>query len=770
MPPTDAGKKGTQDEFKAVCQALDQQKKWFEAVFNGSGEAIFISDAGLRLVNANQGAARLTGYGADELLSMPIADLHGAADRPAVQDFFQRVLSGENAACETRLVTKSGKTIEAEYSSRKIRIDEHTYIHTIARDITQRKRAEEELRQSEERYRAILDNIADGYFEVDLRGSYTFFNNAICRIVGSSREEMEGLNYREVTDEETARKIFTAYNRIYRTGEPIRSLRYWRRSLQGVERYVDSSVSLIRDAEGNPVGFRGIVRDITEQKRAETERERLTAAIEQSGEGILITDPDGTIQYVNQAFEKMTGYSRKELIGNNPRILKSGEQDASFYRQMWEAIASGNTWQGRIINRRKDGSRFTDDTTISPVKDAAGNIVNYVAAKRDITEKLKLEQEYRQAQKMESVGRLAGGVAHDFNNMLSVILGYAELAMEQVRPEDPLYANLKEILRAGRRSADIVRKLLAFARKQTVEPQVLDLNETVDGMLRMLRRLIGEGIELAWLPEPGLWQVKMDPTQVDQILANLCINARDAIGDVGKITIKTANRHLGEAFCRAEADLVPGQYVMLQISDNGCGMDPGIQARIFEPFFTTKALGKGTGLGLATVYGIVKQNNGEILVRSKPGHGAVFEIYLPRHTGIAGPGPAEDEGEARTGEHETILLVEDEPTIMEMAQTMLQNAGYRVLSAVTPSEAIETARIHHDRIHLLITDVIMPEMNGRELAKRLLALYPGLRLLFISGYTDNVIARQGVLEQGAHFLPKPFSRKDLIAKVREALK
>lgn len=381
----------------------------------------------------------------------------------------------------------------------------------------------------------------------------------------------------------------------------------------------------------------------------------------------------------------------------------------------------------------------------------------------------KLEGQFLQARKMESVGRLAGGVAHDFNNMLGVIIGHTELALMKLEPSQPIYGNLIEIKTAAERSANLTRQLLAFARKQTIEPKVINLAETVSGMLNMLQGLIGEDITLEWQPATELWPVKMDPSQVGQILANLCVNARDAIADVGKITIVAENQTIGTEYSPFHADIAPGEYVLLSVSDNGCGMDKETQNHIFEPFFTTKDVGMGTGLGLATVYGIIMQNNGIINVFSEPGQGTTFTIYLPRHKGtdekIRKTGAAE---QVQCG-NETILLVEDEPAILRMVSNMLEKQGYTVLATNTPCEAIRLADEHAGKINLLLTDVIMPEMNGRDLAAKLLALYPQLGALFMSGHTRNIIANNGVLDEGVYFIQKPFSLSGLATKVREVL-
>jgi PAS domain S-box-containing protein len=418
----------------------------------------------------------------------------------------------------------------------------------------------------------------------------------------------------------------------------------------------------------------------------------------------------------------------------------------------------------------RDGSVRVCELYASFLPDALVVIFNDITErKRAEGEKAKLEIQLQQSQKIESVGRLAGGVAHDFNNMLGVILGHVDLALKRVDPAEPLHEDLEEIRKAAVRSADLTRQLLAFARRQAIEPKVLDLNAAVAAILQMLKRLIGEEIDLRWQPQADLWPILMDPSQIDQILANLCVNSRDAIAGVGRVTIETGECSLTEEYCAAHPGFTPGEYVTLAVSDDGCGMDKGLLSHVFEPFFTTKVVGQGTGLGLATVYGIVKQNNGSIDVDSEPGQGTTIRIYLPRH--VAGPGQGRAPGITPPSQRgdETILLVEDEAAILKLATRMLTMQGYTVLAAGTPGEAVRLASEHMGEIDLLMTDVVMPEMNGRELARDLLLLYPNLKCLFTSGYTADIIARRGVLVDGVHFVQKPFSNESLAAKVREAL-
>jgi signal transduction histidine kinase/CheY-like chemotaxis protein len=398
-----------------------------------------------------------------------------------------------------------------------------------------------------------------------------------------------------------------------------------------------------------------------------------------------------------------------------------------------------------------------------------GNIQDITERKRAAEERDKLQADLLLAQKLESVGRLAGGVAHDFNNMLGVILGYTEMALQALSPGQALYADLVEIHKAARRSADLTRQLLAFARKQTITTKVLDLNEIVSGMLKMLMRLIGEDIELVWVPGKPLWSVKLDPSQIDQMLANLCLNARDAIVDVGKVIIETRNVTLDDGYCANHSGLLPGDYVLLSVSDSGCGMDQETLAHIYEPFFTTKEVGKGTGLGLSTVYGIVKQNNGYIMAESVPGTGSNFKIFLPRHSEPAEPRPDQETGRRLLRGHETVLLVEDEASILKMTSKMLEGLDYQVLAAATPTEAIRLAQSYPEPIHLLLTDLVMPDMNGRDLAQNVISFRPDIKCLFMSGYKADVISNQEVSYDAARYIQKPFTIKELADKVRQVL-
>ncbi|MBM9536068.1 PAS domain S-box protein [Desulfobulbus alkaliphilus] len=527
------------------------------------------------------------------------------------------------------------------------------------------------------------------------------------------------------------------------------------------------------DAKNELKGVVSRALDITDRKRSEDalrESEARFRALHNASFGGIAIHDKGVILECNQGLSEISGFGYDELIGMDGLLLIAEQSREAVMRN----IRSGYEQPYEAFGVRKNGEEY-------PLRLEARNIPHKgktvrVVEFRDITERkraeaehAKLQEQLIQAQKMETVGRLAGGVAHDFNNMLGVILGYTEMTLEQVSPGHPMYKALHGIQQAAQRSADLTGQLLAFARKQAIAPRIIDLNETVERMLKMLRRLIGEDIDLIWLPGRNLEPIKMDPTQIDKILANLCINARDAIAGVGKVTIETAAASLDEAWCAVHNETVPGEYMLLAISDNGCGMDRETLSHLFEPFFTTKEQGKGTGLGLASVYGAVTQNKGFINVYSEPGQGTTFKIYLRAY----GDQSAGVEGKTLElpAEHgsETILLVEDEPAILEMTMMMLERLGYTVLAAATPGEAIRLAHEHAGSIDLLMTDVVMPEMNGQELAGYLLAHSPNLKCLFMSGYTANVIAQHGVLDKGVHFIQKPFTMEDLKRKLGQTL-
>lgn len=520
--------------------------------------------------------------------------------------------------------------------------------------------------------------------------------------------------------------------------------------------------------------------DITERKKVEeilarTARE-WSAAMDASDDIIYLLDLERRLVRANKPFYVVTETTPETAIGKHiaelihpdgepsPCPVCRAQEDKQDLVIVMEPDDPDNPFNRPIEIIVK----IIRDNKQQPIS-ILMTLHDLTSTRKEMEEKVVLERQLHRAQRLESVGRLAGGVAHDFNNMLGVIIGHAEIALRQIDQDQPVYSALTEIYKAARRSADLTRQLLAFARKQTVAPKVLDLNETVEGMLKMLRRLIGEDVNLTWQPGANLWPIKMDTSQIDQILANLCVNARDAISGVGKVNITTENRIIDEGYSSIHPDTVPGQYVLLTVSDTGCGMDRDTIQHIFEPFFSSKDMNEGTGLGLSTVYGIIKQNEGFINVYSEPGLGTIFKIYLPRHMGRFGQEINDEKIEPPERGQGTILLVEDEDTVRDITTLMLEGLGYRVFSAGNSDDALELARKHNGKIDLLMTDVIMPKMNGRDLAERIRTIQPELKSLFISGYTSDIISRHGILDENVRFIQKPFSTTDLASKVKQVL-
>lgn len=507
-----------------------------------------------------------------------------------------------------------------------------------------------------------------------------------------------------------------------------------------------------------------------QQQTTEQSLRKLSRAVEQSADTILITDTHGVIEYVNPAFEALTGYRREEVCGKTPRILKSGEQGSDVYQEMWKTILAGNVYRGILVNRKKSGELYYVEETICPVRDGAGQITNFISNGRDITERMRLHEALRQSQKMDAIGNLAGGVAHDFNNLLTIITSYAELAADSVPPRSPLESKIQEILLAAKRAAELTRQLLAFSRKQPQALRMADLNEVIAKIAKTLPRLIGEDIELIFAPGKGLGRVRVDPLQIEQVLMNLAANARDALPQGGHLRIETTNVSLDEEYVERKQAVIPlGRYALITVTDDGEGIPAEILSHIFEPFYTTKALGKGTGLGLATVYGIVKQNKGFVWAYSEPGMGTVFKIYLPCAQGIEQAEEPESKAEQVVGGSETILLVEDEQAVRRATAEFLQLQGYTVIEAKDGRDALSAVKNHAGPIDLLVTDVVMPNVSGGELAMELSQIRPNARLLFVSGYAGKTVLDHKVVDVETNFLQKPYTLKQLSRKIRAVL-
>ncbi len=649
------------------------------------------------------------------------------------------------------------------------------------------------LRESEEKYRLISENTIDCIWQMNLDLEFTYINEAVFPLFGYTPEEYIGSKLPEHCSSEELEKMRAIIADLL-DSLPDKTMTVFETSIyhkNGEEIPCEISGKVVLDNAGNPLYAQGMTRVITERKKAEKDlqdsKEKLLQFVQANPIPTFIIDRDHVLTHWNNACEKLTGFSTVEMLGTKKHRVAINEKEGDvladlivdrktdpeikkhYEEKIYSSAFAEGAYNGEAFcPKLKENGKWLLFTG-TPLKDQEGNIIGAIEILQDITNQKQTEAQLRQAQKMESVGRLAGGVAHDYNNALTAIMGYTELAMMDSDPSGPLHADLNQVLKAGRRAQDITRQLLAFARKQTIAPIVLDLNKNVESMLKMLRRLIGEDIDLAWLPETGLWSVKMDPSQIDQILANLCVNARDAIEGVGKVTIETNTVVFDAAYCADHAGFVPGEFVQLSVSDNGCGMDKEILKKIFEPFFTTKDVDKGTGLGLSMVYGIVKQNNGFINVYSEPGNGTTIKIYLPRYKGKAVEIQGEITGTIPQGRSETILVVEDDQPILKLAQKILEGLNYNVLISDSPKGAIRMVKEQTGKIHLLITDVIMPEMNGRELSEHLQSLFPDLKCIFMSGYTSNAIAHHGVLDEGVHFVQKPFSKTDLATIIRKVL-
>jgi PAS domain S-box-containing protein len=668
-------------------------------------------------------------------------------------------------------VMASKETLEAEISKRK-HVEKQLRAARDELEVRVQERTAE-LVESQQMLEKVTMGITDAIMLIDTDYNIIWSNQYTASMFVQDSRNIVGNKCYVVTHNMDAPCFDAAIDcpikKVQQTGQPA-SVIHRHVDQNEKDRFIEVLTYPVGAKEGKTTQYVHVSRDITERKLLQesikASDERYRSLFNDALDMIHIVDDDGRIIDANPAEITILGYTKEEFIGKHLcDITHPDYKDRT--RSYFQKVLDGENldiYETALLT--KTGETIHVEVNAVPKRLGSQGIR---AVLRNITERKRLEHQLLQAQKMEAIGTLAGGVAHDFNNMLGVILGHTEMILEDMEPEGSHYENLEEVLKAAQRSADLTRQLLAFARKQTIEPMVLDLNDTVDGMLKMLKRLIGEDIELIWRPETNILPVKMDPAQLDQILANLCVNARDAIPDVGKVTIETENMFLDKAYCSDHFGFKPGKYVMLVVSDNGCGMDKQTVDKIFEPFFTTKESGKGSGLGLSTVYGIVKQNGGFINVYSEPGQGTSFKIFIRVHEGDVAEKIGMTAVDRPLGEGETILLVEDEQGLLTMGQRMLERLKYDVITATSPGEAMALAQKNANKIHLLITDVVMPKMSGKDLAGRIKGFNPNIKVLFMSGYTANVIAHHGVLDQGVHFIAKPFSIRSLSTKVREVL-
>lgn len=743
---------------------------------------IFMSTPEGRFLALNPALARMYGYDSPEEVIGSITDIGSQLFfNPADRDEFRKILEsrGEIVNHEYRLRRRDGSSFWVSINARVVRDCDGniTHYHGFTTDIDVRKR-------TEMKYQTLVENLSDIIYRIDDKATITYISPNIDTLGGYRADEVIGRNFTEFVHPEDISGRIEQYQKVMSGVMEPSEYRFIDKAGKSV--WVRTSARRIIE-DGKVTGLQGVLTDISDLKSAEDalrESRRQLFTLITNLPGMVYrckNDPDGTIEFISNGSRPLLNVEPQELAGH-PRNAYADmihpEDRARVREDIQAALAQNRSFQIEYRIIATDGREKWVWEKGRGVPDSSGEISALEGFITDISEQKlaeekqnRLQEQLHQARRMESIGRLAGGIAHDFNNMLTIINGYAEMMIDILSPADPMYDKAYKIHDAGRRSAIIVRKLLAFARKQTISPEPMDLNENISNMLSMLQRLIGENIEMLWHPGDEVWTVKMDLSQIDQVLVNLVANARDSISDKGQITIETGNVEMDEDYCFLRRGFVPGQYVMMAVSDNGCGMDSEIQKNLFEPFFTTKEKGMGTGLGLATIYGIVKQNNGFINVYSEPNVGTTLKIYLPRYLDEGGEPevqkPAADQSPRSTGE--TILILEDEEVVLNIARIMLEKLGYTVVAAGSASQAMEAARERDGRIDLLLSDVIMPDINGFEFASQLNSIYPDIRVLFMSGYTADVIARHNILKKGVHFIEKPFSLKILSTKIREAL-
>ncbi len=723
------------------------------------------------VVEASPRVGEIFGYELAELRGLPILRLVAPESVELVRESLQRRLSGQEDVAQYpfRGIRKDGRILEIEVCGWRVDHGGKPAIRSVLLDVSERVCAARALKKSEELFRTLIENALDVTLVLDASGQIRYASPSIERVLGygpSDREGRSGFELIHPQDREKVRQIFFRNTDI---PGPIPDLVEFRvRHKNGSWRYFEA----LGNNQTQDPSIAGVIvnyRDITERKLAGETLRKLQRAVEYADNAIFMTDPQGTITFVNPAFQRVYGYPPEEAVGQTPRLLKSGRHSRAFYDLFWKKLLAGEPIRGEIVNKTRDGRMVTVEESVTRVLDGGGRCIGFIAVQNDVTGKRLLEEQFRQSQKMEAVGRLAGGVAHDFNNLLTAILGYSGLLLSQEGLPEPVTEAMTEIHKAGERASSLTRQLLAFSRKQVLLPEILDLNAIVRDLEKMLRRLIGENIALVTELDGRLGAVRADPGQIEQVLLNLIVNARDAMPDGGTVTVSTSDCPIDEAFVRTHPGIRAGRHSLISIRDTGQGMAPDVLSHLFEPFFTTKEKGKGTGLGLATVYGIVKQSGGYIGVESEPQRGTQFRVYLPVVEGTtAEAGAPRARSPERSGQ-ETILLVEDDDLVRRLTKVVLTRGGYTVVEARDGQEGLDQARSFEGRIDLVLTDVIMPGMNGRELVRQLGAFGLLPRVLYMSGYTDEALRPEDSVEAREQLLQKPFLPDVLLRRIRETL-
>jgi PAS domain S-box-containing protein len=766
--------------LQAVVRDITARKRSEEslrvqsAALEAAANAIVITDHNGTIQSVNLAFTALTGYTAPEAVGQnPRLLKSGKQDDTFYRKLWQTISSGQVWSGELTNRRKDGSLYVEEMTITPLRNADGTIGRFIAikQDATERKRAEDALRQSEEQFRAMFELASVGIAQADPRtGQWLRVNKKMCEITGYSVGELLQMRIADITHPEDRQSDREAFERVVRGEAPAYRMekRYIRKD--GALAWVNVNMTIIRDAAGQPMRTMAAIEDITGRKQAEIASLRLAAIVESLGDAVIGKDLNSSITSWNKGAEKIFGYAASEMIGTSiMRLIPAGRQDEE--NQILGKIQRGEGVEHfETLRQTKDGRLIDVSVTTSPIKDATGKVIGVSKVARDITARKELEAQLFQSQKLETVGKLAGGVAHEFNSIMTAIIGHSELMLRDLPSGDPLVQNAAGIRRAAERAATLTRQLLAYGRRAFLRPEALDLNQVMAGTEGMVRQIMGGNVDMRIVPAEDLRAVKADAGQIEQVIMNLAMNARAAMPNGGKLTLETANIAFDQEHVGRDPELKPGDYVMLAITDTGTGMSAEVKARAFEPFFTTKDVGQGTGLGLSTCYGIIKQSGGHISVYSEPGRGTTFKIYLPpveSQTKI--PIPRLDSPDLPRG-METILLVEDDPALREMAAILLRRLGYTVLAAANGIEALSLKQPRDNgHVDLLFTDVVMPHMSGQELSERVRALYPHTRTLFTSAYTENAIVHQGVLNKGVALLQKPFTPSALARKLREVL-
>ncbi|NOY08598.1 MAG: PAS domain S-box protein [Spirochaetes bacterium] len=696
-------------------------------------------------------------------------------DRELVdRTYNESVQTGNIYSVTHRILLKDGTVKYVHEHGKTFYDSENKPIRTIGTtfDITDRITARKELEENEERFHSIVQNSPAGIVVTDESYVIRYVNNRFCKITGFDRDELINRDFRELLfkaiDRKTSQDILYRFKQRIKGKHISQSPDYSFKRKNGKRVWIQLNGSTYKDSKGITFSVSQVL-DITERKQREKEIRRLSSIIEQSPLSVFITDLNGNIEYVNPQFTKQTGYTFLEVKKKNPRIFRSGEHSQELYRNLWDTIEAGKTWFGEFHNKKKNGDLFWEKTVIGPIFDEKGRITNYVCIKEDITEQRILKQRLNQSQKLEILGQLAGGIAHDFNNILTIINGYSTLLLDTLDKNDPLREDIEQIKIAGERATALTRQLLVFSKKQITNVRVINLNTVLKNTVKMLKRLIGENINLKLSLADNLLNIRADTSHIDQIIMNLAVNARDAIPHDGTLTIITSNRAINRDFVVNRPEMVPGEYVELTVKDDGAGMEDNIREKIFEPFFTTKGKELGTGLGLSTVYGIVKQNDGYIEVESKPGEGTSFTILLPAVYETTETYSRRRKTKGTVKGAKTVLLAEDEEAVRNLTEQVLKNAGYVVIVAEDGERALNICNSYSGTIHLLLTDVIMPKINGGKLACEISKNKPDIKILFMSGYTADTIDKHNTPGKEILLLQKPFEPEELLKAVEKAL-